>query len=248
MGVDYDHAANVHSIEGARAALVKLFSDGLPASILDLGCGTGTWLRAALDLGVSDIVGVDGVRIPRDELLFQRDKFFCLNLNGAIELHRRFDVAICLEVAEHLEPKYGEMLIHTLAKHSDRILFSAACPGQSGQHHVNCQWPVYWQSIFNDLGFLCSDAVRWQIWEDEKIEPWYRQNMFWATKAPEQAGKEVRIRGVIHPVMHRRILQASATIGCPDTILKIERGCMPIAWYAAVPLRALWSKVGRKLR
>src|SRR3989441_11554752 len=123
MSIDYDHSANLHTLDGPRAALPKLFPSGLPGSILDVGCGTGTWLRAAIDSGISDVIGIDGVEIPRDRLLFPSDKFHCRDLGAPVDLGRRFAVTICLEVAEHLDPDSGGILIHTLSRHSDVILF-----------------------------------------------------------------------------------------------------------------------------
>ncbi len=247
MGIDYDHSQNLHTTAGPKAAFSKLFPDGLPASILDVGCGTGTWLRAALDCGVLDVVGIDGVEIPREQLLLPPEKFLCHNLNAPVDLGRRFDVVTCLEVAEHLEPEVEKVLIQTLTRHADKILFSAACPSQPGQHHVNCQWPDYWQSLFNSEGFICSDSIRWQIWDDQNIEPWYRQNLFSAWKDPKQAGTEPRIQPVIHPEISKVMLQFSTKFNNPEHIRKIEQGWMPAAWYATVPFRALKSKVVRKL-
>jgi len=212
-----------------------------------VGCGTGTWLRAALELGVSDVVGIDGVNLPEDRLLLPAEKFLCRNLTVPVDLKRRFDVGMCLEVAEHLEPEYGKILIEILTKHADTILFSAACPGQPGQHHVNCQWPVYWQELFNHCGFVCSDKLRWQIWDDPTIEPWYRQNLFSAMNNPAMAGKEPRIRAVVHPEINKKMVQQSSAIDFPDHVRKVEQGWMPLGWYATVPFRALTSKLVRRI-
>ena len=202
MIIDYDHTANRHTLAGPRAALPKLFPFGLPKSILDVGCGTGTWLRAAIDDGISDVIGIDGVEIPEDQLLFPSDKFQCLDLGAPVDLGHRFELVICLEVAEHLDQGSSRILIRTLTRHADVILFSAACPGQCGQHHVNCQWPKYWQGLFNSEGYACEDSARWKIWDDPLIEFWYRQNIFTARRNPN-AGKEPRIKSIIHPEMHR---------------------------------------------
>ena len=207
MTIDYDHATNLHTLDGPRAAFPKLFPFRLPENILDVGCGTGTWLRAAIDSGISDVIGIDGVEIPQDRLLFPSDKFHCQDLGAPVDLGRRFELVICLEVAEHFDQDAGRILIRTLTRHSDVVLFSAACPGQSGQHHVNCQWPEYWQALFNSEGYACDDSPRWKIWDDPLIECWYRQNIFIARRDPN-AGKEPRIKSIIHPEMRRLMVSA----------------------------------------
>ena len=92
-------------------------------------------------------------------------------------------------------------LVTSIVDHADTVLFSAACPDQFGQHPVNCQWPKYWQDLFNGHGFACDESIRWSIWIDSRIEPWYRQNIFFARYNPENAGREKRISPVIHPDM-----------------------------------------------
>jgi hypothetical protein len=166
-----------------------------------VGCGIGTWLVASLDAGVTDIYGIDGVQIALDKLLFPRHLFSVVDLNRPFRLGRRFDLVLCLEVAEHLSPTSAEALIDSLTVHGDTILFSAACPNQPGQNHFNCQWPSYWQKLFNLQGYACDDSIKWQMWPDARIEPWYRQNIFFAARSPGIAGKEQRIVSVVHPDM-----------------------------------------------
>jgi SAM-dependent methyltransferase len=160
-GVCFDHAISPASADSAYAALSKIFLDALPNSLLDVGCGTGTWLRAADRLGVPDLHGIDGVDCSGDR---SRVRFSKLDLTKPFSLGRRYDVVLCLEVAEHLDETHAKVLIRSLVAHAPKIIFSAACPGQPGQHHVNCRWPDYWQSLFNDEGFACDDAIRWSIW------------------------------------------------------------------------------------
>lgn len=200
LGVDYDHSENVHTLTGASAALSALLDGQAPASLLDVGCGTGTWLRAALDLGVSDVFGVDGVDVTPEKFHAPKNVYRQMDFTKAFDLCRRFDVVLCLEVAEHLPASAAETFVGSLVTHGDLILFSAASPNQPGQHHVNCQWPDYWQALFNRLGYACEDSLRWQIWRDTRIEPWYRQNVFRARKHPS-AGSEPRIEAVLHPDM-----------------------------------------------
>jgi SAM-dependent methyltransferase len=200
FAVDYDHSGSLahHSLGGAKSAFSILYPEGSPQTVLDVGCGIGTWLRAALDHGAREVVGIDGVDLSPELLLVPREAMRVVNLNEPLSLGRRFNLVICLEVVEHLEPDNADVIVETLIRHGNSILFSAAAPGQSGIHHVNCQWPSYWQRKFNERGYECSDDVRWKLWNSRAIEPWYRQNIMTAWKSPS-AGQEPRINSVIHP-------------------------------------------------
>ena len=245
MSVDYNHSENLHTLSGPAAALPILFAKALPTSLLDVGCGTGTWLKAAIDLGIPDVFGVDGVEVPADKLHVQDKKIRHQDLTRPWNLNKRFDAVICLEVAEHLDSAFAHILIDALVQHSDQIYFSAACPGQTGQHHVNCQWPGYWQRLFNECGFACEDSIRWLIWDDSRIEPWYRQNIFLARRDMAAAGHEPRIKAVLHPAMLPFVLPESERF--ESHVKRIEDGHMDVTWYLKTLIFALSEKVKRRL-
>jgi len=90
---------------------------------------------------------------------------------------RKFDLAISLEVGEHIEEKYSDNLVQSLTNASDFIVFSAALPGQDGTNHINEQFPEYWAKKFLDKGYICIDCVRKEIWDFSEVEIWYRQNI-----------------------------------------------------------------------
>jgi hypothetical protein len=164
-------------------------------------------------------------------------------LTGSWDLGRRFDAGLCLEVGEHLEARFASTFVRALVGHARLIVFSAACPGQAGQHHVNCQWPSYWQKLFNEHGFACSDEIRWRIWNEDRIEPWYRENVFVGKDNAELAGKEPRICSVIHPAMHDIV-----ALEFPRNVRLIEKGRMPIKWYLGLPLKAAAAKLNRRFQ
>jgi Methyltransferase domain len=201
--VEYNSEQNTHTLTGASAALAHLLEGGAFHSLLDVGCGPGMWVSAAAKAGLTDVWGIDG-NVPAQPLS-PSVQFKSVNLTTAWNLGRRFDLAICLEVAEHLPEEFASHLVESLCSHADAVYFSAAIPGQPGQHHVNCQWPDYWQTLFNKFGYACSDEIRWKIWNDDQIEPWYRQNLFAAVKS-SSAGSEPRIRPVVHPVIHAALV------------------------------------------
>ena len=228
-----------------RSWCTKGSRDKRPSSLLDVGCGAGTWLKAAIELGIADVFGVEGVELPPDKLHVPAQKIQLRDLTRPWNLNKRFDVAVCLEVAEHLDATTAPALINALVLHSDLIFFSAACPGQEGQHHVNCQWPEYWQDLFNERGYVCSDYPRWQIWDNPRIEPWYRQNTFVAQRDAASAGHEPRIKAILHPEMLPSIMSENNRF--ESHIKQIEEGRIAATWYLKTPALALFNKLKRHM-
>jgi hypothetical protein len=240
--IDFDHAQNPHTLEGAAAALATVFSDSrMPKNLLDVGCGIGTWMRAAIDLGVPEVHGLDGIILPQGALHVPSYTVQQFDLSKPFRLGRRFELVLCLEVAEHLSEASAAVLISSITEHTDNVLFSAACPGQPGQHHINCRWPSYWQHQFNQQGFRCEDSVRWRIWDDVRIEPWYRQNIFWAGRDPALAGLEARIKSVIHP----ELLQIMNQPAIAEEMQRLEGGSQSLKWYLGVIPKAIFFKTAR---
>lgn len=243
VAIEYCHTRNAHSLEGAHRGLRGVLQFCRPSSLLDVGCGPGAWLRAALDLGIDDVFGVDGRVDPRADLRVPASLLRQHDLTQPLRLGRRFDLVLCLEVAEHLDESAAEVLVASLCAHADTIAFSAACPNQPGEHHVHCRWPAYWQSLFNSHGYACHDEVRWAIWDEPRIEPWYRQNLFLARHDQAMAGREARLRSVIHPDMLHYVIGSHFA----EHADLIQSGAMPVGWYVRAPLQALRAKIGRRL-
>lgn len=151
-----------------------------PATVLDVGCGEGWWAKAFQDCG-ADVVGLDG---PGAQPVI--DHFIVHDLAAeAIPVRLRgLGLTVCLEVAEHLPPQRAESFIAELCATSKAVLFSAAIPGQGGTGHVNEQPPSYWVDLFDRQGYDVTGALRWKIWNDERVENWYRQNLLLAVKRP----------------------------------------------------------------
>lgn len=247
--IDYTHARNTHSAIGAAAALPVILDElgTRPRSLIDVGCGTGTWLRAAQACGISDIMGLDGVIAPVHQLEVAEGLITLRNLSEPLDIGRRFDIALCLEVGEHLDRNAAETLVASLVSLADVVVFSAACPDQPGQHHVNCQWPAYWQRLFNYHSYACSDTVRWRLWDLDAVEPWYRQNVFVARRDAASAGNEPRIPPVFHPAMIVDDIMLSDPVqrGRARQLREIAGGSMPAGWYLATLVSAIWAKARR---
>lgn len=173
----YVHDPEIHRTKDAELIvplLMKLFQ---PGSVADIGCAFGTFLKVFQDAGVNDILGVEGPWLDQSKLLVDKDRIIITDIEQKIDLGRRFDLALCLEVAEHINEKNAVSLVESLTACSDVIIFSAAVPYQGGQNHVNEQWVGYWRDLFEQNGFRMYDIMRPLIWEMKDIFWWYRQNM-----------------------------------------------------------------------
>src|SRR5205814_1764959 len=68
--------------------------------------------------------------------------------------------------------------VDNLTRHGSLIVFSAAIPGQGGEHHVNEQPWEYWRVKFADRGYEVFDFLRPRMREDRSIYHCYRFNSF----------------------------------------------------------------------
>lgn len=178
----YDHAFFArHTQDTLRSAeiIVPILQRLIhPASVIDIGCGMGAWLKAFENYGAKSLRGLDGDYIDLSTFLVDSRCFIPVDLIQPPRIDETYDLAVCLEVAEHLPESSAAGLVELLTSASPFVLFSAAIPGQRGPGHVNEQWPVYWQKLFQKRGFQRLDPIRRHIWRDRQVQPWYRQNLF----------------------------------------------------------------------
>jgi SAM-dependent methyltransferase len=179
--VQYDRPFFINRKEitqvSARAILEILWQYFQPKSVVDVGCGTGTWLKESSRLGAKHLVGIDGPWVPLEEIEFDESNFVVQDLeNIRIEIDK-VELALCIEVAEHISESSGQDLLTFLTSRSDLVLFSAAVPGQGGDGHVNERLQSYWYEKFDDLGYDCFDLIRPRVWNSDEVNVIYKQNM-----------------------------------------------------------------------
>lgn len=145
-------------------------------SVVDVGCGIGTWLAVFQRHEVDDVLGFDGTHVDRTMLEIPEDRFQAWDLERPLPIDRTFDLATCLEVAEHLSTSRADTLVDDLAHLAPIVLFSAAIPFQGGIGHINEQWPTYWVEKFTRRGLVAIDAIRPAIWDNDRVAMWYSQN------------------------------------------------------------------------
>jgi hypothetical protein len=170
-----------HSLNSLRSAEVVVpLVHGLvhPTSVVDFGCKHGEWLSGFRRAGVVRVVGYDQQTRADRGLLISPAEFRVADLNNALVVSEKFDLAVCIEVAEHLRKSAAEPLVATLTSVAPVVLFSAALPGQGGHGHLNEQLREYWHELFEKHGCKPIDCLRPRIWQDSRVAYWYRQNMF----------------------------------------------------------------------
>ena len=165
------------SKESAKEIIPIVFEFIQPKSVIDVGCGVGTWLSVFQAHGVEDVWGIDGDYVDKNTLEIPKEKFLTIDLKSPFKLNRQFDLVVSLEVGEHLPQECAETFVESLTQLAPVILFSAAIPFQGGTDHVNEQWQDYWVKNFQNKGYVSIDCIRNRVWENERVEFWYAQNM-----------------------------------------------------------------------
>lgn len=173
----YNHQMS-GSVRSAKVILPLVLELIKPESVVDVGCGVGSWLSVFKELGVDDIVGLDGEWVDEELLLIPKEDFINIDLTSPIKMDRKFDLLVSLEVAEHLPASHADNFINFLTELAPVILFSAAIPFQGGENHINEQWPEYWIKKFNKRKYHVIDYIRSEIWNNKNVEPFYAQNIF----------------------------------------------------------------------
>ena len=247
MSVEYSQhyydsltASARRSTEVIVPLVIELLS---PASVMDVGCGAGAWLAEFQRRGVPDIFGVDGPWVASQQLQIPLQSFRVADLTQPLRESRRFDLAICLEVAEHLPATYADTLVSSLVSLSDAILFSAAIPCQGGENHFNEQWPDYWTEKFEAQGSHVIDALRPALWRNPQVEYWYAQNILLFVRSSKlEENQSLRVLAtqtrrdqlaLVHP---RAFLEGSVRAKRPYDLLQAILGAVK---------RGLKKKLGR---
>lgn len=123
------------------------------ATAIDLGCGNGYIIARFAELG-KEVAGVEG---STHAINFMPASVKSLVRIGDLTVpftFGYFDLVVCLEVAEHIEPSGADTLLDNVCGHARQfVFFSAAEPGQCGYDHVNERSHEYWIDGFRKRSF-----------------------------------------------------------------------------------------------
>lgn len=188
-----------------------------PKSVIDVGCGIGLWLKVwKEDYNIEDIKGIEGAYVNDKMFSLPSEYIQIHDLKTPLNSSRKYDIAMSMEVAEHLPEANAAQFIQTLTSLSDVILFSAAMIGQEGTYHLNEQMPEYWAKKFAKHNYVPIDYIRPLVWNDDKVMYWYKQNVLLFVKkdiinnlppelikAYEQTNPDCLLR--VHPYQYFRV-------------------------------------------
>lgn len=206
-------------------------------TIVDLGCGRGQWLAAFAQSGATGILGIDSPWTPAGELQIPPELFVGFDLRSRYRSERRFDLAVSLEVAEHLPAECAETLVESLVELAPVVLFSAAVPGQGGVDHLNEQWPGYWIERFRRQRYVAIDCLRASIWELPDVDWWYCQNvLLFASAERLEADERLRELAAVSPpplpLVHPRLFAPVAARPAITSLRQVLRALpsLLLAW------------------
>lgn len=174
----YIHEDDTHTLDSPRIIVPYLLEQLKPTSVVDVGCGTGTFLKVFKEHGIRQVLGLDGKWVDRKKLLIDENEFLETDLEQLIFLDRKFDLVLSLEVAEHLSEEAAETFVESLIAMGKIIVFGAATTAQGGQNHINEQEFAYWEYKFAIRGYRVVDLFRPHFWNMDQVQWWYKQNMF----------------------------------------------------------------------
>lgn len=194
------------SYRTAQAFFSYLFSFYKPNSLIDFGAGMGTWLQAAHELGIEQLQAIEGEWV-KEKVPHPHIGYTFHDLQKPFRSLQKFDLAMSLEVAEHLSAERSESFVQDLCHASDLVMFGAAMKHQGGQGHINEQNQTYWIKQFRIRNYECLDIFRSPFWFRKDLEPWYVQNTFLFLKKGD-VRRDLFFNDPLYDVHHPRLIHA----------------------------------------
>lgn len=242
MRQPYSHLEEIHNTDAPKHIVPVIIDLTNPKSVIDVGCGLGTFIKVFKESGIDEIVGLDGAWCNKDLLFNNIDpsEFIEIDLRYPIKLNKRFDLVVCLEVAEHLPPDRADSFVADLISLGDVILFSAAIPDQWGTNHLNEQWISYWEGKFKRHNYFVHDILKSFFWDKEAIFWWYSQNMVLITKKDYKFKPELTIRyNFLKNVVHPQLFNSRN-----EYLKNIVEGRSPFKYYIKLLVKSILFRIG----
>jgi hypothetical protein len=194
------------------------------SSLVEVGPASGAsgeWLAEARRLGIADVQGIDGPWAELDDLAVDRSLITIADIDRELVCDRVFDLALCIEFAEHLPPARAASFVAQLCRLAPVVAFSAAIPDQGGHGHLNEQWPAYWEDLFAREHYRLIDALRPTLWTAPGGPAYVAQNLFLAvdetrlSQFPELsrlAAQNTAVLSLVHPEVYEQVLRRTRSL------------------------------------
>jgi len=215
---------------------VKIFEIYKPKTLVEFGCGPGHLSRELAKLGVQ-VTAVDA--FSRPDFSGLSVEFYPLDLNDPTAItnlftNKHFDLAVSLEVAEHLQPEVSPTLINWLTQLAPVVIFAAAVPAQGGHGHINLRPRDYWHNLFTQHNFIVADRIREQLRNIPSVAPWYRYNIL--DYVHVNHFQLPQLTGVIHRLIASE--SAASTAYYEEStklfVAQVRLKYTPVQWYLAL--------------
>lgn len=176
---DDELADSTHQSSPKLAAFLKGYLDKTKP-VIDFGCGNGFYCSELEKEGFR-CIGIDGYplknHLNKNFLVHDLTKPFTLHINqpeppkvertkdgvrfsGLENIVVAKGNVICLEVLEHVDKKFEQILLETVTKHcSGKLIFSWALTGQPGVGHVNTVEQSYAIEQIEKRGFALNELA-----------------------------------------------------------------------------------------
>ena len=159
---------NAAYVESARVITDVLYDAFEPGRLVDLGCGCGVYSHFFRRKG-TEVVSIDGVSPPAEHAfpveIIRRDLTVPFENEWGV-----FDIALCLDVAEHIPESESEIFLRNITSFGHTLLLACAPPKQGGHHHVNERPKRYWIERLEKHGFRYDRKRTGRLCETFKVK------------------------------------------------------------------------------
>ena len=200
-----------------------------PQSVLDLGAGVGSFLRAFIEHNVTDVAGIDLCLFEPELFVVDPTLISRGDLKDPVHQGRRYDLAMSLEVGAYLADH--DVLVDSLVRHAPVVVFSAALPSQDLLHQHHGAFPSSWAARFAARDYVVVDAFRPALWTDDRLPFWFRQNLLLFVHRPHleanpglgEPSSESAPLDIVHPELYRMLAGTDADASLKLALARIPR-------------------------
>jgi len=149
-----------------------------PRTAIDIGCAFGFLVEALRERGI-EAYGIDISEFAISKV-HEDVRPFCWVGSATDPLPQSYDLIICIEVLEHLEPLEAEQAVANICHHTEDVIFSSTPFDFKEETHFNVQEPHYWaehfarHGFFRDLAFDASFVSQWAVRYRKARDPFPR--------------------------------------------------------------------------